>query len=73
MGYMDMEDIQKVLKQLGPEHFYKSMTTYQNHKIWQDVYKYRDDDKGLYIKLQLSTDGEQAILIQMKQDEGGDE
>lgn len=73
MGYMDMDDIQIVLKQLGPEHFYKSMTTYQNHKLWQDVYKYRDEDNGLYIKLQLSHDGKKAVLVQMKKDEGGDE
>jgi len=73
MGYMDMNDIQTVLRQLGPDHFYKSMTTYQNHQLWQDVYKYRDDDNGLYIKLQLSFDGKKAVLVQMKQDEGGDE
>ena len=71
MGYMDIDDIQTVLKQIGPEHFYKSMTTYQNHKLWQDVYKYRDDDNGLYLKLQLSTDGKKAVLIQMKKDKGG--
>jgi motility quorum-sensing regulator/GCU-specific mRNA interferase toxin len=73
IGYMDMDDIQTVLKKLGPEHFYKSMTTHLNHKLWQDVYKYRDDDNGLYIKLQLSLDGKEAVLVQMKKDEGDDE
>jgi motility quorum-sensing regulator/GCU-specific mRNA interferase toxin len=73
MGYMDMDDIQAVLKRIGPEHFYKSMTTHHDHKMWQDVYKYRDDDNGLYIKVQLSFDGKKAVLVQMKKDEGGDE
>jgi motility quorum-sensing regulator/GCU-specific mRNA interferase toxin len=73
MGYMDMDDIQTVLKQLGPDHFYKSMTTHQDHQLWQDVYRYRDDDDGFYIKLQLSFDGKKAVLVQMKKDEGGDD
>lgn len=52
MGYMDVDDILAVVSRLGPDYFYKSMTSYQNHKIWQDVYRYRDDhDRSLYIKL----------------------
>ena len=73
MGYMDDEDIQSIIKQICPEHFYKSMTMYTNHKIWQDVYKYQDGDNPLYIKLQLSADGKKAVLIQMKRDEGSNE
>jgi motility quorum-sensing regulator/GCU-specific mRNA interferase toxin len=73
MGYMDDDDIQSVISRLCSEHFYKSMTAYKNHKVWQDVYKFQDGDKALYIKLQLSVDGGKAILIQMKRDEGRDE
>lgn len=72
-GYMSVEDIGDVIERLCSEHFYKSMTAYHNHKIWQDVYRYQDGDKALYIKLQLSIDGKKAILIQMKRDEGRDE
>lgn len=72
-GYMSGEDIGEVIERLCSEHFYKSMTAYHDHKIWQDVYRYQDGDKALYIKLQLSVDGEKAVLIQMKRDEGGDE
>jgi len=50
------------------------MTTYENPQIWQDVYKYDDEnDNSLYIKLQLSADRKKAVLIQMKNDEGSDE
>jgi motility quorum-sensing regulator/GCU-specific mRNA interferase toxin len=73
-GYMAVEDIENVIDQLCSEHFYKSMTTHYNHKLWQDVYRYRKDDgTALYIKLQLSPDNEKAVLVQMKRDEGSDE
>lgn len=73
MGYMDEDDIVSVIDRLCSDHFYKSMTTYQNHTIWQDVYRYRDEnDIPLYIKLQLSVDGGKAVLIQMKRDKGSD-
>jgi motility quorum-sensing regulator / GCU-specific mRNA interferase toxin len=73
MGYMDDDDMLTVISKLCSEHFYKSMTIYGNHKVWQDVYRYQDGEKSLYIKLQLSDDAEKAILIQMKRDEGRDE
>jgi motility quorum-sensing regulator/GCU-specific mRNA interferase toxin len=72
-GYMTTVDIERVINRLCSEHFYKSMTSHYDHKIWQDVYKYTDEEKNLYIKLQFSVDGRKAILIQMKRDEGGDE
>lgn len=73
MGYMDDADMLAVVEKLCAEHFYKSMTSYENNKIWQDVYRYRDAEKTLYIKLQMSFDGKKAVLIQMKRDEGRDE
>jgi len=72
-GYMTDEDIQSVIDRLCSEHFYKSMTSYSNPKIWQDVYRYQDERSTLYIKIQLSIDGEKAILIQLKRDEGSNE
>jgi len=73
MGYMDDDDMLTVIGNLCSEHFYKSMTMRENYKVWQDVYRYQDGEKALYIKLQLSFDGQKAILIQMKRDEGRDE
>lgn len=45
--------------------FYKSMTSYENRKIWQDVYKPHHGDLELYIKLQKSLDGK-GVVIQLK-------
>jgi len=72
-GYTSVKDITEIIGRLCSKHFFKSMTAYHNHKIWQDVYRYQDGDKHLYIKLQLSADGRKAVLIQMKRDEGSNE
>lgn len=72
LGYMDEEAIAEVIEKLCSQHFYKSMTTHKNNQIWQDVYKYKDDEKKIYIKLQLSINEKQTILIQFKKDEEGD-
>ena len=41
------------------------MTSYNNHKMWQDVYHKKKDNVELYIKLQKSFD-EKAVVIQLK-------
>lgn len=44
--------------------FYKSMTTYQDHKQWQDVYHVPTTAGVAYVKFTLRTDG--AIVISFK-------
>ncbi|MEW6571521.1 MAG: type II toxin-antitoxin system MqsR family toxin [Nitrospirota bacterium] len=73
LGYMNEDDIAEVIGKLCSQHFYKSMTRHQKSQIWQDVYKFKDEEKNLYIKLQLSIDKKQTILIQFKQDGGGED
>ena len=62
-------EIKDVILQLDYRDFYKSMTTYRSHKIWQDVYKPRIPWKGqqleLYIKLQESAD-RKCVVISFK-------
>jgi hypothetical protein len=71
---MDEDDIMAVINQLSMPHFYKSMTSFSDYTIWQDVYRYQDDnDNHLYIKVQFSADRKKAILIQLKKDEGSEE
>ena len=72
LGYMDDEAMVSVIHKLCSGHFYKSMTSNQNQRLWQDVYKFKDEENKLYIKLQLSIDGNQAVLLQFKRDEGED-
>ena len=46
----DMDGIRAVVRSMKKEHFYKSMTSYSDHKIWQDVYHIPFGDKIIYIK-----------------------
>lgn len=46
----DSEGIRKVVSTMQKNQFYKSMTSYANHKIGQDVYHVPYGDFLLYIK-----------------------
>lgn len=74
IGYVTEEAIEEVVNKLSVKNFYKSMQSHHNKKLWQDVYKLEDEGNSLYIKLQLSfPDKKNAVLIQLKIDESGDQ
>lgn len=50
---MFREDILRVVCLLTNKHFYKSMTSYNNHKYWQDVYHFEADAGIIYLKLMI--------------------
>lgn len=52
IGFSETEAYDEILK-LEPNSFYKSMTEYYNHKIWQDVYKAKIKNLPIYIKFQI--------------------
>ncbi|MDR2195492.1 MAG: type II toxin-antitoxin system MqsR family toxin [Gallionellaceae bacterium] len=55
-----------VVLALENRHFYKSMTTHDDHRIWQDVYHALcSNGRWAYIKLTLRDDG--AVVIQFKE------
>ena len=45
-----VSNIYEVVEKMKREHFYKSMTSYANHKIWQDVYHVPYENLILYVK-----------------------
>lgn len=47
---MDSADIRRVVSAMQPSMFYKSMTSYADHHIWQDVYHVPWEDGVLYVK-----------------------
>jgi motility quorum-sensing regulator/GCU-specific mRNA interferase toxin len=55
LGINRLEMFQEVLK-IERDEFYKSMTTYFDHAIWQDVYRHQSDYGQLYIKLTVIDD-----------------
>lgn len=44
------QEIYDAVKGMLPQHFYKSMTSYNNHRVWQDVYHVPYKEWLLYIK-----------------------
>ena len=58
--------VRQVISTMQPEHFYKSMTSYANHKVWQDVYHVPYDDMILYIKFTENVISE-FILLSFKE------
>lgn len=46
----NMKKIHQVISTMQKEHFYKSMTSYKNHKVWQDVYHVPYENFVLYVK-----------------------
>lgn len=63
MGF-GFEDLIKILMNLRPLDFYKSMTTHADHKVWQDVYR-PDTSAGLvYLKLTVIDD---VLIVSFKE------
>ena len=67
-GYVELgfddDEVIAIIMSLINKDLYKSMTTYNDNKIWQDVYHKTIDDIDLYIKLQIS---DKAIVISFKE------
>lgn len=63
---IDDATVVQVIQGLSLSDFYKSMTSRQDHRIWQDVYKPVVVNKEVYLKVTL--DGlRQFLLISFKE------
>jgi motility quorum-sensing regulator / GCU-specific mRNA interferase toxin len=60
-GYFDMLAVVLALK---PADFYKSMTTYADHTIWQDVYRPKTTAGDVYLKLTVIDD---VLIVSFKE------
>lgn len=56
------KDIHEIVSTMERKHFYKSMTSYADHKIWQDVYHVPCGDLILYVKFTQNTISEFTLL-----------
>ena len=70
LGFSD-EDIVLVIQNLTPSNLYKSMTSYHDHTLWQDVYlpAYRNVD--LYVKFTTGEDGSYWLLSFKEKEQQG--
>lgn len=46
----DRAGVVEVIQSMTPRHFYKSMTSYEDHTQWQDVYHVPAQGIVLYVK-----------------------
>lgn len=53
-----------VIQALSPSDFYKSMTTYQDHRVWQDVYHLPTELGWIYVKLTVVDD---VLVVSFKE------
>ena len=58
----DEVDIRRIVSTMELKHFYKSMTSYANHKIWQDVYHVPCGNMILYVKFTQNVISEFTLL-----------
>ena len=60
------DDIVECITQLKQQDFYKSMTIYTNSQLWQDVYLPTQQEKELYVKVQLDATAETVTVVSFK-------
>lgn len=53
-----------VVMKLSPADFYKSMTTYADHTVWQDVYRTNTQAGDVYLKLTVIDD---VLIVSFKE------
>ena len=56
--------IVEIVKTLAPADFYKSMTTHDDHTVWQDVYRPTTAAGEVYLKLTVVED---VLVVSFKE------
>ncbi len=60
------QDIVDAIAQINKNDFVKSMTTYTDHRVWQDVYNTEFNGFLIYIKFQMDEEGHFVISFKEK-------
>ena len=63
LGFDALAIVDVVLK-LAPADFYKSMTTHEDHTVWQDVYRPTTAAGEVYLKLTVVED---VLVVSFKE------
>lgn len=62
-------EIEATIKSMRQGHFYKSMTAYRDHRIWQDVYHVPSPVGTLYVKFTADIVTEFVLLSFKEKDD----
>jgi motility quorum-sensing regulator/GCU-specific mRNA interferase toxin len=57
-----IEDMQSAIYELKNRMLYKSMTTYGDHRTWQDVYYTHAKNREIYIKVTYRPNGRPPVI-----------
>jgi motility quorum-sensing regulator/GCU-specific mRNA interferase toxin len=60
----DFDDMLNVINTLTVADFYKSMTSHNDHRVWQDVYRTSTDNGEVYLKLTVI---ENVLIVSFKE------
>ncbi len=65
LGIDDLAGMCAVVLSLTPSNFFKSMTTFADHRIWQDVYRTQTNEgNDVYLKLTVIDD---LLIVSFKE------
>ena len=59
-------DVVTLIQGITSKHFYKSMTSFANHQVWQDVYHVPYEETVLYVKFTADLEGHIVISLKEK-------
>ena len=59
---LNLVEMQEVIFELQGKMLYKSMTTYDDHRVWQDVYHTHSHDLEIYIKVTYRPEGGPPVI-----------
>ncbi len=65
LGLM-LQDVVQVVQSMKRAHFYKSMTSHADHRVWQDVYHVPWESDVLYVKLTVDHRGRLILSLKEK-------
>lgn len=63
---LTLEGVVTLIQGITRQHFYKSMTSFADHTIWQDVYHVPYDEGVLYVKFTVDAEGHLVISLKEK-------
>ncbi|ANN66792.1 type II toxin-antitoxin system MqsR family toxin [Bordetella bronchialis] len=61
---LDFSGMLDIVMRLSPSDFHKSMTTYADHKVWQDVYRPSTNMGDIYLKLTVI---DKVLIVSFKE------
>jgi motility quorum-sensing regulator / GCU-specific mRNA interferase toxin len=64
LGITNLDGMCAVVLSLDSRDFYKSMTTYADHRVWQDVYRPKAECGDVYLKLTVIDD---VLIVSFKE------